>query len=143
MDMIDLLIGGILLFVVSLAFLIPYKEMGDSIEFSGYDVNVNKTIISFNSKLNSSYQETNQRLNETTKIKPTFTSVAESFDRLGSLVQSGFDTATKTTSMLEGSTESATDLATKSNIPNYFIIGGLTILGLWIIFALIKIIIGR
>ena len=143
MELQDLIIGGIVLFVLALAFLIPYQEMGEKTNFDDYSQEVNESIISFNSKLNNSYIDANDKLNSSTKIKPLFTSVTESFDRMGSMIQAGFDTATTTTSMLVGSTESVTDIATKSKIPGYFVLGLLSIIAILITFALIRIITGR
>jgi len=143
-DMQELIIGGIILFITALALLIPFQELGEKTHFDDYDSGeVNSSIISFNSKLNNSYIESNQKLNETKKIKPLFTSITESFDRMGSMVQAGFDTITSTTTMLEGSTKSATDLANKSKIPAYFVLGLLAILGIIVMFQLIRYITGR
>lgn len=143
MQIHELIIGGIIVFILGLAFMIPYKDMNDKMAFDTENTEISDNIISFSSELNSSYDEANENLNESTRIKPIFTSITESFDKMGSLIQAGLDTASKSTKMLEGSTKTTTNILSKSNIPFYFILGLLAILAIWLTFKIILLITGR
>ena len=127
MQIHEIIIGGIIIFILGLAFMIPYSDMNDKMKFDTENTEISDNIIQFSSELNNTYKDANENLNETTRIKPIFTSITEAFDKTGSLIQAGLDTASKSTKMIEGSTKTTTNILSKSNIPFYFILGLLTI----------------
>jgi len=143
MQIHEIIIGGIIIFILGLAFMIPYSDMNEKMKFDTENTEISDNIIQFSSELNNTYKDANENLNETTRIKPIFTSITEAFDKTGSLIQAGLDTASKSTKMIEGSTKTTTNILSKSNIPFYFILGLLTILAIWITFKIVLLITGR
>ena len=143
MEMPQMIVIIIVAFIGLIAVLTPYVELGNKTHFLDYNESVSDRITTYNTKLTQLDENAQQHLNETKQIKPLFTSITESFDRLGSLVQSSFDSVSKTTDMIDESKQLISDGSQKANIPAYFIVGFLAIITIIVVFLLIKFIIGR
>jgi len=137
-----MLIYGIFAFILVITMLIPYKELGEATNFTGYDTSVSGDIDSYTSNIGELDSMASQHLNETKQTKPLFTQLSESLDRMGGMVQSVFDTIGKTTDMIDKNKELISKGSEKAQIPPYIIIGVLAIITILVIFGLIKIIRG-
>lgn len=143
----DVIIGLACFFVLLIALLMPYKEIGEATSFSGYNGNVSDKIGAYEMNVTSFSQDAKDTYDQTNNINSTKfnlgSAVSGGFDFLGTLVQAGFNAARGSVKLVSDGYFAITDVAKDVGVPSYFVALIVLILFIIVAFALIKLLTGR
>lgn len=136
-------IGVAIVITIVAIMLASIVEINKQYSIVDYDTSLETQKIKYENDINDISLNSMAQMSNSTQLTATSTSTTSGFDSLGALFKSAFSSATTTIDTMEQSQKVIGDIEEKAKPPKVLVALAISVLGLLILFGLIKLLTGR